>query len=309
MKILNLKQYELIFTTSFFYTHGVSGHLYEMIDYFYICSQNNINCAILLADGVKKSQFEQSVKDKYNFTKDELDHMFEHTYECHQPKIIMANNICIVDGSWRVLSCTIYADNIFLLRCSESDFTYFDKSKTINRSHLLQDFKLYLERFEDLDIAVVDYTKKILWSKFHQPTSTTPNTALLYLTTSTRADDIDNIKRIMSKNICDNYLIVTNDPKRYSILESNNVKIKEAPVTNILEQFDTYIYTPTKWKNDCSPRFVVECAVYNKQVVYEIDYECAGLARRLDDIKNNLAGLELTTDDFFVSYVKEHIYA
>lgn len=306
-KIVNLKQYDLVFSTSFFYTHGVSGHLYEMIDYFYICSQNGINCAILLADGVPKERFETAVKDKYNFTSEEQSHMFEHTYECVQPKIIMAQNVCLVDGSWRILNCTMYANNVFLLRCSESDFSYFHNHKSIKRAHVMQDFKLYPERFEDLDISVVDYRKKILWSKYHQPKNTTENTALLYLTTSTRADDIENIKRIIAKQICDNYLIVTNEPKIYASLVSNNIAVEEAPVKNILERFDTYIYTPTKWKSDCSPRFIVECAVYGKQVVYEIDYECKGIDRRREDIAEDLAGLELKNTDFFISYVKEQM--
>jgi hypothetical protein len=278
-----------------------------MIDYFYICSRNGINCAILLADGVPKSRFETAVKDKYNFTAEEQAHMFEHTYECFQPKLIMANNVCLVDGSWRILNCTMYADNVFLLRCSEGDFTYFRKHKSIKRAHVMQDFKLYPERYTELDISVVDYRKKILWSKYHQPKTTTANTALLYLTTSTRADDLNNIKRIIDKQICDNYLIVTNEPKLYASLASDKIAVEEAPVKNILERFDTYIYTPTRWKSDCSPRFIVECAVYSKQVVYEIDYECKGIDRRREDIAENLASLELTDNDFFITYVKQQL--
>ena len=171
----------------------------------------------------------------------------------------------------------------------------------------MQDFKLYPERYEELDISVIDYRKKILWGKYYQPQSSKPNTALLYLTTSTRADDINNIKRIIDKQICDNYLIVTNEPSLYTSLVSDNITVEEAPVKNIFEQFDTYIYTPTKWKNDCSPRFIVECAVYGKQVVYEIDYQCPGIDRRREDIDQDLAGLELTNKDFFITYIKEQM--
>lgn len=304
-KILNLKQYDLVFTTSFFYTHGVSGHLYELIDYYYICTISGINCAIILADGVTKETFKTAVTDKYSFTECELANILANTVECHQPKIIMTNNICIVDGSWRVLGCTIYADNAFLLRCSEDDFTYFHNSKSIQRTHLMQDFKLYPERFEDLDIDVVDYVKKILWGKYQVPKTVKTNTAMLYLTTNCRALSVSDVKRIIDKQICQKYLIVTNNTSLYKDLESNTVRVVAAPVKDIFEQFDTYVYTPTDLQKDCSPRFIVECAVFGKEVVYEIDYVADGIERRKQDMAQGLNTLKLTTNDYFIEYVKK----
>ena len=305
-KILNLRKYELIFTTSFFYTHGVSGHLYEMIDYCYISRLNGINAGILLADGVTKKVFETAIRNKYNFTQEELDDILSNTVECHKPLIIQANNVCIVDGSWRILNCTIYANNVFLFRCSEDDFTYFADCKSIKRTHLMQDFKLYPERFEELDIEVVDYVKKLLWSKFHNPRPVKTNTGLLYLTTACRALTLDGVKNIINKGLCDKYLIVTNDVSLYSTIASNTVVVEQAPVKDIFELFDTYIYTPTDLQKDCSPRFIVECAVYGKNVVYEIDYVCDGIERRREDIASDLSKLELVSNDFFVTYFKEH---
>ena len=301
-KILNLRKYDLIFTTSFFYTHGVSGHLYELIDYCYISRASGINAAILLADGVTKDIFETAIRNKYNFTQQELDDILSNTIECHKPLIIQAHNVCIVDGSWRILNCTIYADHVFLFRCSEDDFTYFDNCKSIKHTHLMQDFKLYPERFEQLGIEVIDYTKKLLWGKFHKPRPVKTNTGLLYLTTACRALTLDMVENIINKAICDKYLIVTNDVNLYSSIASDKVFVEQAPVKDIFERFDTYIYTPTDLQKDCSPRFIVECAVYGKDVVYEIDYVCDGIERRREDIANNLAGLELTTDDFFIEY-------
>lgn len=304
-KILNLKQYDLVFTTSFFYTHGVSGHLYELIDYYYICSISNLNCAIILADGVTKDTFKVAITDKYDFTDSELENILANTIECHQPKIIMTNNICIVDGSWRVLGCTIYADNAFLLRCSEDDFTYFHNSKSIQRTHLMQDFKLYPERFEHLDIDVVDYVKKILWGKYKVPKTVKTDTAMLYLTTNCRALSVDDVQQIIDKKICEKYLLVTNNPALYKDIANDSVKVVEAPVKDIFEQFDTYIYTPTDLQKDCSPRFIVECAVFGKQVVYEIDYVALGIERRKQDMALGLNTLKLTTKDYFIEYVKK----
>lgn len=302
-KIFNLKQYDLVFTTSFYIKHGVSGHMYELIDYYYICKKSGINCAILLADGVDKQTFFNAIKYKYNFDIDIL----KDTHQCHNPRIIRTKNICIVDGSWRVNDCTIYADNAFLLRCSEDDYTWFDTSKSIKQTHLMQDFKLYPERYRDLNIKVVDYVKKILWSKYVQPKPTNNDTGLFYLTTNCRAIPAEEVKAIMDKGICTNYIIVTDRPNLYQPLLADNVSIAQAPLQNIFEHFDTYIYTKTELQSDCSPRFIVECAMFGKNVVYEIDYLCAGVERRKQDIDADLSSLELTTDDYFVEYVKQFI--
>jgi hypothetical protein len=277
--------------------------MYELIDYFYVCKKAGINCAILLSDGVDKQAFLNAIQNKYHFDIDIL----ADTIECHQPKIIMANNVCIVDGSWRVLDCTIYADNMFLLRCSEDDFSFFSNNKTIKQTHIMQDFKLYPERFEDLNVKVVDYVKKILWGRYIVPNNVKTNTGLFYLTTNCRAVTPEYIQNIIDKEICEKYIIVTNKPLLYQSLASEKIKILEAPVQNIFECFDTYIYTPTELQSDCSPRFIVECAVYGKTVVYEIDYICPGIECRKEDIQRDLSSLELTADDSFISYVKEFI--
>jgi hypothetical protein len=277
--------------------------MFELIDYYYICKKSGINCAILLTDGVDKQSFSNAIESKYDFDTDIL----SDTFVCHDPRIIITKNICIVDGSWRVNACTIYADNAFLLRCSEDDYTWFDKSKSIKQTHLLQDFKLYPERYTDLNIRVVDYVKKILWSRYRRPLPTSSNTGLFYLTTNCRAIPAEEVKSIIDKGICHDYLIVTDQPSKYQNLSADNITISQAPLENIFENFDIYIYTKTELQSDCSPRFIVECAVFGKKVVYEIDYLCAGVERRKQDIDTDLASLELTTDDYFIKYIKQFI--
>jgi len=306
-RIVDLRQYDVVFTTSFFYKHGVSGHMYELIDYYLVCTDAGMNCGILLADGVDKTVFNDAIRIKYNLTNLELEQMMEHTHQCHKPLIIRAQNVCIVDGSWRILDCVLYADNVFLLRCSEDDFSYFSNNKTIGCAHVMQDFKLYPERFEDLNLATVDYVKKILWSRYRAPAQVKTNTGLFYLTTNCRAVTADFVQNVIDKQICDKYLIVTNEVGIYKSLESDSVQVMEAPIENIFDYFDTYIYTPTDLQADCSPRFIVECAVFGKHVEYEIDYVCAGVERRKQDISENLNQLELTTDDEFIRYVKNAI--
>lgn len=307
-KIVDLKNYDIVFTTSFECSHGISGHFYELIDYFYICSTNELNCAILLTDSTSKELFTTAVKEKYNFTDTELLSMIDNTFECPSPKIVIAKNVCVVDGSWRFKSCVFYTENMFLLRCSEDDFSMFHNHKTIKHVHLMQDFKLYTERYENINIKVVDYVKKILWNKYHQPKPVKTNTALLYLTTNCRALPVEELKLVISKYSFDKYLVVTDKPELYRQLNSDNIKIEKAPIKNVFESFDTYIYTATPDKEDCSPRFIVECAVFGKDVLYDIDYNCKGVERRREDISKDVNGLMLTNNDYFIKYVKDCIY-
>ena len=306
-KILNLDSYDLVFTTAFEYNHGISGHLYELIDYYYISSTNNIKSAILLTDGTPIAVFKKAITDKYAFTVEELDDIFSNTFDCTKPKLLKTNNLCVVDGSFRFGQCVIYANNILLLRCSESDYQYFNNHKTIKHAHLLQDFNMYAERYVDLEITVIDYVKKILWSKYKQPSTKKTNTALFYLTTNMRTQSLSDIQHIIDKKQYISYLIITNDVTRYEKLICDNVAVMGTPVVDIFDKFDTYIYTSTSKKADCSPRFIVECAVFNKEVIYNIDYFDIGIECRKRAIEKDVNSLQLTNNDFFVDYVKKLI--
>lgn len=305
--ILKLKDYDLVFTTSFETTHGLSGHFYELIDYFYIFSLSGFKCCILLSDGTTKETFFNSITEKYNFSEEEIELYENSIFEQKTPKIIICNNICIVDGSCQIGSCTLYCENAFLLRCSQYDFSKFINSKTIKKVHLLQDFEVYSERFEKENISVIDYNKKILWKKYKPPKNFITDTALFYLTTNCRKKTSEEIKKIIDKYNFKKFLIVTNKPEMYQTLCSEYIKVERGPVKNIFESFDTYIYTDTEKKFDCSSRFIVECAVFDKKVCYEIDYFDIGLEIRKKDVRENLQGLHLNVDDFFVNYFRDYI--
>lgn len=299
--ILNLKHYDLVFTTSFENLHGISGHLYEMIDYYYVCSCAGINCAILLSDGTSKDLFKSAVTNKYTFTQSELNSMLANTIEHARPKIIMANVLCIADGSSRLNGSTVYADNVLLLRCFDKNFDYFATHNSIKHTYLLHDTTVYLDT---PPVTTKHYVKKILWSKYQAPTQIDTETALMYLTTNCRQLSTDDIVKITEKYNYNNYLIVTNQPDVYQGLP-DNIQVVAAPVHNIFEQFDAYIYTSTAKQFDCSPRFIVECALYNKTVHYEIDYEDLGIAARRRAIDKDINELELTVNDEFVKLVKD----
>jgi hypothetical protein len=302
--IVNLKDYDLVFTTSFEHTHGISGHIYEMIEYHHVCSIAGIRCAVLLPDGTTRDQLRQAVVNKYDFDDQELSALLNHTFENLRPNIIVTRNLCITDGSSRLNRATVYADNAILLRCFDKDFSYFKNHPSIKRTFLLQDFDVYPER--DLPVQTVDYVKKILWGRYRRPAEVKTETALLYLTTNCRALTKSQVLLITEKYSYQRYLILANNVEAYQELP-DNIRVVCPPVLNIFENFDTYIYTSTNRKADCSPRFIVECAVFGKKVEYEIDYVDPGVEARKRAITNNLGALELTPLDQFVVLVKELI--
>lgn len=306
-KILNIVEYDLVFTTSFEHEFGISGHLYEMIEYYFVSKKNNINSAILLSDGSSIELLEKSIREKYDFTESEIRDIIDHTIVCHRPKIIKANNICLVDGSPRFFDAVIIAENMFLFRCDLADHSYYHNHKSIKKVHLLQDFKLYSEQFNELDIEVVDYMKKLLWNKYIKPANTITNTALLYMPTNCKALAVEEVESIINRYAFDHYLVITSKPELYKLLSSDEVTVEMIPVANLYERFDTYIYTRVPRKLDCSPRFIVECAVFNKDIIYDIDYIDKGVDRRREAIADGVDTLLLTENDFFVEYVKRYI--
>ena len=118
------------------------------------------------------------------------------------------------------------------------------------------------------------------------------NRTLIYATTGPRAIDI---RKYPSEEI----ICVTDDKK------IEGYKYLDIPVDNVFNEFNKYLYTPVSSKFDCSPRFIVECKYFNKEVEYDIDYNDIGLETRKYDIENNFESLFLREDDFIVKFMEK----
>jgi hypothetical protein len=279
--IANLKQYAITLTTSYEAKHGVCGHMFEMIEYFmHFRFHKNINACILITDGTDIHDFFDAITNKYDLTSDELKQFADHTQVAFQPKVILANTLLIVDGSLRTHGADLLAEKIVLLRCADEDIVRDDVL-------ILQDNDVY-----DPLPNSQHYKKKILFEKFKRYDATASNTAMFYLTTNCRAIADEEIQRIINKDQFDHYIAISNGE-----LDLTGVDVLRAPVDNIWSKFNTYIYTSTAKKFDCSPRFIVECAYYGKDVIYEIDYFDKGLEVRRQDLAKGLDILALTADD------------
>jgi len=279
---LDLRDYDLTITTDFLIRHGISGHVFEEIEYYWLVKDHtNFKPCILLSDGTSLKEFEKALVSKYKDIDDIMDHVYYHPH----PKLLFTNNLLVVDGSWRGMDRSqVFAKNVFIFRCAEDNFDYF--YKTFDNVYLLQDFDVYGEQG-------IDYNKKILFNRLIVPPKGREDTAMLYLTSNCRAipqEEVDRITKPYS-----NHIVLTNTPDLYE----NSFQV---PVENLWSLFSTYVYTsiPKQW--DCSSRFIKECEYFGRAVVYAIDYEDKALNVR---INNSIKDVTLNESDYFIELLND----
>ncbi len=279
--LANTKQYQVTLTTSYETPFGVSGHLFEMIEYYYHLKYvEHFSVCLLITDGTPIDVIKNSIINKYAFTTEVIDNITNNTIYKYQPKAILANTLIIVNGSLRLRGADLLVNKTILFRCSEDDVVRDDVL-------VLQDYDVYdpLPNSEH-------YKKKMLFSKFKQYDDTNGNIAMFYLTTVCRQCDVVDI---MSKYNYD-YIALSNE-------KVDGIDTIKVPANNLWSLFDTYIYTNTAKKFDCSPRFIAECSYYNKKVIFEHDYVDIGLNTRISDISKGIDTITLKEGDAIASWI------
>ena len=69
------------------WSHGVSGHIFEIVDYYYIL-KNKFDTCILLCDPLMTSEwFRKVITEKYDFNEDEIDGILRATIFHKAPKV------------------------------------------------------------------------------------------------------------------------------------------------------------------------------------------------------------------------------
>lgn len=300
--IVQLSEYDLVISYSWgIHPHGISGHTYEVIDYYFLL-KDFFKCCILLCENVDKNMLEVAIREKYDFTEDEIADILSHTIYSHLPKLVKGKNILFTDGGIVKLSnVTLLFNSIFMFACGNLDV----KNNTKRNVHILQDDRVY----DPVNTNGINYKKKILFSRLKKvDLATVQDQTLLYLTNNCRRID-----DITFNDIADRYpgrfLCVVNADHNYGS-QSDRFTFVVPPVSDIFQQFTRYIYTPIPRKFDCSPRFIAECKFYNKEVVYHnIDYwdEDRGLYWRWWDINNDFSSLHLTKTDDIIRILATHV--
>ena len=291
--------------------HGVSGHLYEIIEYYQLL-KNHFKVGILICEDLSWEVIKKAISTKYNLNQTQITNIKNNITFANRPKYVVGRNILFVDGGFtRTMlryGVALLFDNIFSFRCSNLDFHYNLPYKNVT---LLQDNRVYND--EDNKISI-NYKKKIKFDIFKDIQKPIYDTALLYITTNCRKLCDDNIIDVVLQYKFDRYVILSNNNINYKekFKLFKNINFPEMPVENIFEKFNSYIYTPTRDKFDCSPRFIAECRFYNKDVIYhdinenylKID---TGLKYRKYDIENDFKSINLEEDDNIIEIIQNII--
>ena len=255
--------------------HGICGHTYEVIDYYFLL-KNHFTTKILLAEDIDYYTFKKAITSKYDLTRAELDNILDNTIFHNRPKLLRGDRILFTDGGIEMINkYNLLFNEVFIFGCG--DMNILDH---VDKYQVLLDHRVYGE-------VGINYVKKV--DLLRMKTLPRFNTkTLLYLTTNCRSIDMDILPD-------DNYYIISNEP-------IVGYEVHEPPVDNIFEQFDKYLYTPISRQFDCSPRFIAECAHYNKEVIYMVDYIDPGLQARISDIKEGVVQLE--DDDPIINIIR-----
>jgi len=272
--------------------HGICGHTFEVIDYFYIL-QHDFKVGILLCEDIDWPTFESSIRNKYSFSEDEIAHIKSSTVFSNRPTLVKGKNILFTDGGViNMQSVTLLFDNIFYFACGNKEIKDNDKSNV----WILQDNRVYAP----VKCNGIDYKKKILFEKL-KPIGSSKDAVLVYATKNCRS--LDSYEELLQYG--NNILAITNTENKPK--DISGITFVVPPVIDLFEQFTTYVYTPVTRKWDCSPRFIAECKYYGKQVVFHnIDYwdEDLGLYWRNWDIENDFDSIRLTHRDDIINLLK-----
>lgn len=280
--------------------HGICGHTFEVIDYYFFL-KDYFRVGILLAEDITEEIFRSAIVNKYQVSPEELDQLIKDTVFFNRPRIVRGNNILFTDGSVHAMNnMTLFFKNIFMFACGTLDI----KGNRKENTYIFQDERIYEQCFNS-----THYIKKLNFKKYKKIQDNGNNDYLIYGTKNCRNVEYEMYLELMDLHPEAQFICLTSKENRPQ-LPSKRFTFPEMPVDNFFERFGTYIYTPVPRKLDCSPRLLAECKFYGKKVIFhKIDYweEDRGLFWRQWDIDNQFHSLFLEAGDPIVELIRGKI--
>lgn len=279
--------------------HGISGHVFEVIDYYLHLSQY-FDCCILFGNNFTPDLLRACIVNKYDLTDEELEILMSKTHFHHKPKMIICNKLLLTDGflvaqaSGRIELAKIMAKKIFTFVCE--DVVMNQRDDVV----VLQDKRVYPDNSKNL----IDYKKRLNLQRLKKAVNPEDHT-LVYGTVNCREVSDEDVLKIHEKY--GDVLYVTDKKVTFDV---PGIEVMTPPVDDIIEKFTRFIYTPLQRKFDCSSRFLAECAYLGKDIeFYNIDYwdEDKGLYWRWWDIENDFESLSLENDTQIVEIINENL--
>ena len=281
-------------------SHLISGHVYEIVDYYMILSERYKVCILFGDTFIDWISFRDVIISKYSVSAEKLKSLELDTIYASYPKYIKGRNILFVDGGLCRLQkqgTALIFDNILTFKCAYTE-TISDLSYNVM---ILQDDRVYRDLNPDDTKISYNYIKKINFDILKKQTPVRDRIGLLYLTKNCRGVTNEQIDDVISQTNLDHYILITDDPEKYK--PKDCMTIMQPPVNNLFDKFSEYIYMPLEQQWDGSPRFPAECKYYNKGVTYHDDIDesylqkDSGLRWRKHDIEHNFDNLHLTQED------------
>lgn len=276
----------------------ITGHIFECFDY-YLFLRQFCKVGILFFCGLDIEKLRICFESKYTegFDRVKEDIIQVNCVSCASKKKIIqfGKNTAVVlaDGNIKSLeynNIVLATSRLYGFMCEDEHF----EEQTLNK-HItyLQDYRIYgRNRF----FKSVNYVKKIPFKFYRKFSPPGENVGMMYMTYVCRKVSPDIIREYHLKSGCSRTILVV--PYRLPEYDGiDGVAQIEAPVHDIFEKFDTYIYTPINRKFDCSPRLVTECFMLGRNIFKDLDYYDTGLETRYSDCVNNLNSLDLTDSD------------
>lgn len=288
-KVLSLIKHELVVATGLQARHGISGHSFELIEYWWYFRQHGVD-AVILCTAHKPAVLLELAK-RYSFTEAELSELRD----------------SIVDGTDTMvaqLPATLWVDGCFKYHPVATVVSKCNIAFLCNNSETLDQMDIVLGDTRIYDHPCGHYVKKLLFDKFRPVKTVVKDTAMLYCTIQARKVSDKYLTELPKRFDFSNFLIITN--QEFSL--PPNYKVAEPPVPDLFSQFNAYIYSPLKidWAGaidvlDCSPRFPAECKFYGKEILVDAPVN-RGLGVRLHDLEC-LDSISLTKNDPLINII------
>ena len=277
----------------------VTGHIFECFDY-YLLLHNHFNVKILFFNGVSYENLKKLFNYKYtvDFSIVEKDIIYFNIENLMEQKYFIFDNktkVLLVDGNVKGLD--FY--NIHLMTRQRFGFICAEPETITNdlihkNITFLCDHRIYKNT-----LKTKHYIKKMPFKYYRKSNKKFDNTGLMYTTYVCRKVTPAVLEDYHKRSGCTKSILVVPYPlPEYDHL--NGITQVVAPIKDLFDKFDVYIYTPVQRKFDCSSRLITECFINHKKVFIDLDYTDIALSVRYNDCLTNLQSLDLTdTDDIF----------
>jgi len=276
----------MILLTYSFEKHGFSGHIFEVLDYFYWLTVNgftNIYFAIpfFTFDDILRIVSSRYTKKFYDFIYNQRNRYvyIDKTY-VSKPVIDLTKFSIVISTNGGLCynrHKRVFLQNFVGFRCNiEKDTSLY----VIGFRYILQDSRIYVSDWSDFQ--TIDYIKKILFD-------------------SIKYEPCDNVYEYAAycqgtqKDICHKFVDIIND----SCLIIG--RTQKPPIDNLFAKFKTYLVTPTRRKFDCSPRLIKECQYFDKEILFLNQPDYSTYIR----YKDPLDKVDLKNDEFILEFLEK----